>query len=137
MSIEFEEIKILVPKKLIKKRKHKDDNEWFKIFYYIDKKRTRAIVNKGVATSVLDIRKNTFYKVNNLCNTDLIWDYYRILKPSIANNKKIKQIAKLNLLKCNPTLHQKNARRRVDNSWKGIKIKHTMVDRTPITIHWD
>jgi len=125
---------------LNQKVKKKNKQEWINCYYYVDKKRTSAIINKNVATSKMNIRKNTFYKCNQLSNNDDVFDYYRILKPAIANDKTIKEIAKLNKLKNNSSKYIRTPRiikERVDKSWKGKKVDSIQFDYTKRIIYWD
>lgn len=131
---------ILIPKNIEKKSKQKNKNEWIDCYYYVDKKRTVAIINKNVATSKMNIRKNTFYKCNQLSNNDNVFDYYRILKPAIANDKTIKEIGKLNKLKNNSSKYIRTPRiikDRVDKSWKGKKVDGIQFDYSKRIIYWD
>jgi hypothetical protein len=130
---------ILIPIKLTKD-KHKQKEQWIKCYYYVDKKRTSAIINKNVSTSKMDIRKNTFYKCNQLSKNDEVFDYYRIIKREIANNPKIKEIGKINKLKNNSSKYLAEPRKikeRIDTSWKGKKVKGISFDYSGRIINWN
>jgi hypothetical protein len=130
---------ILIPKKLTKNN-HKEKEQWIKCYYYVDKKRTSAIINKNVATSKMDIRKNTFYKCNQLSKNDEVFDYYRIIKRDIAQDDTIKEIGKINKLKNRSSKYLNKPRiikQRVDTSWKGKKVDGIKFDYTTRIINWD
>jgi len=80
------------------------------------------------------------YKISNLSKNDNLYDYYRILKPAIAENTRIKELARLNTLKSrtseNPYNYKRKTYSKSDNSWKGKKIDKIKVNPGPIILHF-
>ena len=70
MNNNFTRKNILIQNYIIKKkRKHKNKKEWITIYYYVDKKRCKAIVNENVCSSKVELRRNCLYKISNLLFT--------------------------------------------------------------------
>ena len=123
---------IYVPKTIeANKRIHSDDTEWINIYYYVDRKRTQAKLNKNLATSKIPIRRNTFYKLSGLSGKDGVWDYYKILKKDIADNKTLDELAIINNLKN----VERNKKQR--SYWKGPKHQPNIkIKQGPIILHF-
>ena len=132
---------ILIPEEIItKKRKHKNKKEWITIYYYVDKKRCKAVIDENICSSKIELRRNCMYKISNLSKNDNLYDYYRILKPEIAENLRIKEIARLNTLKSrgNSNIYDytKKKYKKIDNSWRGEKCNQIKVHSGPIVLHF-
>ena len=132
---------ILIPEEIIKKkRKHKNKKDWITIYYYVDKKRCKAIINENICSSKVELRRNCMYKISNLSKNDNLYDYYRILKPHIAENTRVKEIARLNTLKSRGTNnvynYNKKKYKKIDNSWRGEKIDKIKINNGPIILHF-
>tara|TARA_Y100001972_G_C7622577_1_gene312263 strand:+ start:446 stop:874 length:429 start_codon:yes stop_codon:yes gene_type:complete len=134
---------ILVPDKITNaKRKHKNKKEWITIYYYLDKKRCKAIIDENVCSSKVELRRNCMYKISNLSKNDNLYDYYKILKPHIAENLRLKEVGRLNTLKSRTNKREElyNYKRKNypknDNSWKGKKIDGLTFQKGPIILHF-
>ena len=139
----FKKKVILVPEKIeTKKRKHKNKKNWITIYYYIDKKRCKAVINENVCSSKVELRRNCMYKISNLSKNDNLYDYYKILKPHIAENTRIKEVARLNTLKSrsnkkdNLFNYKRKSYPKIDTSWKGKKIEGMTISHKPIILHF-
>jgi len=90
----MEKITVYIPKdekeKLNKVNHHKKD-EWVKLIYYENRQEKflfpDEVVNYYKSCDVY--KKNCFYKVFSLSNKNNIWDFYRKLKPEVAEKKDI------------------------------------------------
>ena len=121
------------------KRKHTNPKEWINMYYYIDKKRTKAKINKNIVTSKTPIRKNNFYKITSLSKKDAVFDYYKILKPEFQTDKTLNEIAVINNLKNSSkenTINTYPKSKKIDNSWKGKKIPGLQIINKPFTLHF-
>lgn len=137
----FTKKNILIPNEILKKkRKHKNKKEWITIYYYVDKKRCKAVIDENICSSKLELRRNCMYKISNLSRNDNLYDYYRILKPEISENLRVKEVARLNTLKSrtneNPYDYKRKTYSKTDNSWKGKKINQIKVSNKPIILHF-
>tara|TARA_R100001591_G_scaffold105354_1_gene113358 strand:+ start:1505 stop:1927 length:423 start_codon:yes stop_codon:yes gene_type:complete len=132
---------ILIPEEIItKKRKHKNKKEWITIYYYVDKKRCKAVIDENICSSKIELRRNCMYKISNLSKNDNLYDYYRILKPEIAENLRVKEVARLNTLKSRSNTnvydYTKKKYKKSDNSWRGEKCNQIKVHSGPIVLHF-
>ena len=132
---------ILIPEEIItKKRKHKNKKEWITIYYYVDKKRCKAVIDENICSSKIELRRNCMYKISNLSKNDNLYDYYRILKPEIAENLRVKEVARLNTLKSRSNTniydYKKKTYKKSDNSWRGEKINNIKISNKPIILHF-
>ena len=132
---------ILIPTEILNKtRKHKNKKEWLTIYYYVDKKRCKAIINDNICSSKIELRRNCMYKISNLSKNDDLFDYYKILKPNISENSRIKEVARLNTLKSrvgnSPYDYKKYIKNKKNNEWKGEKINKIKISNKPIILHF-
>lgn len=128
---------ILIPNEILEKtRKHKNKNEWLTIYYYVDRKRCKAIIDENVCSSKVDLRRNCMYKISNLSKNDNLYNYYRILKPEISEDLRIKEIARLNSLKSRTNENVFNYQKTKKCNWKGKKINNVKIQNKPIIVHF-
>tara|TARA_Y100000004_G_C8787664_1_gene357811 strand:+ start:83 stop:493 length:411 start_codon:yes stop_codon:yes gene_type:complete len=128
---------ILIPNEILEKtRKHKNKNEWLTIYYYVDRKRCKAIIDENVCSSKVDLRRNCMYKISNLSKNDNLYNYYRILKPEISEDLRIKEIARLNSLKSRTNENPFNYQKTKKCNWKGKKINNVKIQNKPIIVHF-
>ena len=137
----FKKKSILIPTNILKKkRKHKNKKDWITIYYYIDKKRCKAVINENICSSKVELRRDTMYKISNLSKNDNLYDYYRILKPKISENLRVNEVARLNTLKSrgrkNPYDYNKKYYKKSDTSWRGQKIDKIKISNEPIILHF-
>ena len=79
-------LKIYCPANIITKysHKHKIPSDWIRFYYYKDKQRQEASMDDIAfdyeVSSTLNYKKNVFYKMTTMSNTDAFFDYYFKLK---------------------------------------------------------
>ncbi len=62
---------------------HHDKKGWVKLWFYRPKRKP-AVVNE--CSSFKSYRRDTFYKVQGMSERDSVFDYYKLIKPTIADD---------------------------------------------------
>jgi len=93
--ITINEDNYLLPKDVIKNHKHRNKNNWVKMWFFKDRKRTEIEknyihVDKEI-TSKLEYQKNVFYKMSQLSFEDEHFDYFFKLKDECTKKNIIKK----------------------------------------------
>lgn len=134
-------LKVYCPPGIITKysHKHKLPEEWVRFYYYKDKVKT-AVKPENLGydyevSSTLNYRKDVFYKMTTMSQTDEYFDYYFKLKPDLPQTI-VKQCNKKE--NGNPRKHTLKKRGKLIYDWKNPPKKpHEMDEDGKFIIHFN